>query len=399
MPLTDLLVLEFAGVLAGPGVGMFLAELGARVIKVENPSAGGDVTRSWTLGPDAPEGAGESEGSEGDMPSPYFAAVNWGKESVALDFDRPVELEVAQRLAALADVVLVSYKPGDAARYGLDYGSISMLNARVVYGEITAYGPDVDRVGYDAVVQGETGFTYLNGEPDGEPLKLPVALMDVLASHQLKQGVLLALLERERTGEGAYVSVSLVRSGLAALVNQASNWLVCGVNPGRLGSGHPNIVPYGSSYRTRDGSRVVLAVGTDRQFAGLCRALDRPELAEDARFATNSARVAHRRELETILAEALAPRERAALLTELTGAGVPAGPILDVAGALSQPAAGPLMHETGLANGTRLRGVRSVALEPSSVYRPRDLASPPQLGAHTESVIRDLPDLERARGR
>lgn len=385
MPLSDLLVLEFAGVLAGPGVGMFLAELGARVIKVENPTTGGDVTRSWTLGPAA------------DTPSPYFAAVNWGKESVALDFGRTEDLQVARRLAAVADVVLVSYKPGDAERFELDHASVAALNSGVVYGEITAYGPDVDRVGYDAVIQGETGFTHLNGEPGGEPLKLPVALMDVLASHQLKQAVLLALLERERTGQGACVSVSLVRSGLAALVNQASNWLVGGVNPERLGSGHPNIVPYGSSYPTRDGSRVVLAVGTDRQFAGLCRVLDRPELADGARFATNGDRVAHRRELEVILAESLAGRERAALLAELSDAGVPSGPILDVAGALSQPAATPLLHETELKDGTRLRGVRSVALEPSTVYRRRDLAPPPRLGEHTEAVLRELPGLEAAR--
>jgi crotonobetainyl-CoA:carnitine CoA-transferase CaiB-like acyl-CoA transferase len=393
MPLSDLIVLELAGVLAGPGVGMFLAELGARVIKVENPATGGDVTRSWTLGRAEPEPSAPASAS----PSPYFAAVNWGKESVALDFDRPQDLEAARRLAAVADVVLVSYKSGDAARFGLDYQSVAAGNPGVVYAEITAYGPGVDRVGYDAVIQGETGFTHLNGEPDGEPLKLPVALMDVLASHQLKEGVLLALLERERTGEGACVSVSLVRSGLSALVNQASNWLVGGVNPQRLGSGHPNIVPYGSSYPTRDGSRVVLAVGTDRQFAGLCRVLDRPELADDTRFSTNGARVTYRRALEGILAEALAGRERAGLLAELSDAGVPAGPILDVADALAQPAAEPLIHETEREDGTRLRGVRSVSLEPSTVYQPRELAPPPYLGEHTDAVLRQLPGLEAAR--
>lgn len=378
--LSDLTVVEFAGVLAGPSVGMFLAELGARVIKVENPATGGDVTRHWTLGDEA----------AGGTPSPYFTAVNWGKESVALDFDRPEDLDAARGLARRADVILVSYKPGDAEKFGLDYESLSADNRGVVYGEITAYGPDDERPGYDAVIQAATGFTYLNGEPDGPPLKLPVALMDVLAGHQLKEAVLLALLRRERSGEGAKVSVSLVRSGLAALVNQASNWLVAGVNPRRLGSGHPNIVPYGSSYETADGSRIVLAVGNDRQFARLCEVLGTPDLAADARFATNPARVEHRRELEDELADRLGGRHRDELLRALADAGVPAGPVLDVREALSQPAAGPLLQEVGVPGGATLRGLRSVAFEPSDLHRPRALRPPPGLGEHTTAVLEEL---------
>jgi len=378
MPLSDLVVLELAGVLAGPSVGMFLAELGARVIKVENPATGGDVTRHWTLGNDA------------TSPSPYFAAVNWGKESVALDFDRPADLETARRLAARADVVLVSYKPGDAEKFGLDYASVRAENPGVVYGEITAYGPDDDRPGYDAVIQAATGFTYLNGEPDGPPLKLPVALMDVLAGHQLKEAVLLALLRRERTGEGGKVSVSLIRSGLAALANQATNWLVAGRNPRRLGSGHPNIVPYGSSFETADGSSIVLAVGNDRQFAALCEVLGAAELARDDRYATNPARVEHRRELEATLAAILAERDPETLLEELADAGVPAGPILDVREALSQPAAEPLLLEAKVPGLGSLRGLRTVAFDPSGPYRPRSLSAPPELGEHTARVRDEL---------
>lgn len=380
MPLSDLTVVEFAGVLAGPSVGMFFAELGARVIKIENPAVGGDVTRHWTLGDDAPAG----------RPSPYFAAVNWGKESVALDFDEPRDLDAARELARRADVVLVSYKPGDAEKYGLDYATVSAGNPDVVYGEITAYGPGNVRPGYDAVIQAATGFTYINGEPDGPPLKLPVALMDVLAGHQLKQAVLLALLRRERTGQGARVSVSLVRSGLAALVNQATNWLVAGVNPRRLGSGHPNIVPYGSSFETADGSRVVLAVGNDRQFTRLCDVLGMPELATDDRFATNPARVEHRGELEELLADGLARRDGDELLAALADAGVPAGPILDVREALSQPEAEPLLQEGELPEGGRLKGLRTVAFEPSELYAPRRLAPPPGLGQQTDAVLDEL---------
>lgn len=395
MRLSDLTVVEFAGVLAGPSVGMFLAELGARVIKVENPAVGGDMTRNWTLGNEQVSGdddaadQGNGHASHG-APSPYFAAVNWGKESVALDFDEPEDLDAARSLARRADVVLVSYKPGDAKEFGLDYETVSAANPGVVYGEITAYGPDDERPGYDAVIQAATGFTYLNGEPDGPPLKLPVALMDVLAGHQLKEAVLLALLQRERTRKGAKVSVSLVRSGLAALVNQATNWLVAGVNPERLGSGHPNIVPYGSSYAVADGSRIVLAVGNDRQFAGLCKVLGTPELARDERFATNPDRVANRAELEDLLADLLAGRDRDELLAELADAGVPAGPILDVKEALSQPAAGPLLQEAELPDGGRLAGLRTVAFEPSGLYEPRELSPPPSLGAHTEAVMREL---------
>lgn len=380
MLLSDLSVVEFAGVLAGPSVGMFLAELGARVIKVENPATGGDVTRQWTLGDQAPA----------ETPSPYFAAVNWGKESVALDFARPEDLDAARRLARRADVVLVSYKPGDAKRFGLDFETVSADNPGVVYGEITAYGPDDERPGYDAVIQAATGFTYLNGEPDGPPLKLPVALMDVLAGHQLKEAVLLALLRRERTGEGAKVSVSLVRSGLAALVNQATNWLVAGVNPGRLGSGHPNIVPYGSSYETTDGSRIVLAVGNDRQFAGLCEVLGTPELAADDRFVTNPARVEHRGELEELLTGRLAERGRDEVLAALADAGVPAGPILDVREALARPEAEPLLQQGESPEGDNVLGLRSVAFEPSELHAPRRLAPPPGLGQHTDAVLDEL---------
>lgn len=388
MPLSDLTVVEFAGVLAGPSVGMFLAELGARVLKVENPATGGDVTRQWTLGSEA----GAGDGTAADTPSPYFAAVNWGKESVGLDFDSAEDLGTARELARRADVVLVSYKPGDAEKFGLDYETVSAENPGVVYGEITAYGPDDGRPGYDAVIQAATGFTYLNGEPDGPPLKLPVALMDVLAGHQLKEAVLLALLRRERTGEGAKVGVSLVRSGLAALVNQATNWLVAGVNPGRLGSGHPNIVPYGSSYETADGSRIVLAVGNDRQFAALCEVLGAPELATDELFATNPDRVANREELESLLADRLDGRERDELLDALTAAGVPAGPVLDVREALSRPAAEPLLMEEPVPGREALHGLRSVAFEPSGLHRPRRLRPPPDLGEHTAAVLAELRD-------
>lgn len=375
--LNDLLVIEFAGVLAGPSVGMFLAELGARVIKVENPTSGGDVTRSWRL----------PEETSDERPSAYFSSVNWGKESVGLDLTQPQGKQTALELVERADVVLVSFKAGAARRLGLDYDSVRSLNPSAIYGEITAYGPGDPRTGYDAVIQAETGFTYLNGPAGGEPTKMPVALMDVLAGHQLKQGILLGLLHRERTGEGSRQSVSLVRSGLASLINQGANWLVAGVNPQRLGSGHPNIVPYGSSWETAGGQHLVLAVGNDRQFRRLCEVLGAPDLADDSRFATNPGRVRHRGDLERVLAELISTRGRDDLLEQLALAEVPAGPIRDVSEALGQPDAAPLLLDDPEGSA---RGVRSVALEPGKTFRAPTLRPPPRLGEHTDALHREL---------
>jgi crotonobetainyl-CoA:carnitine CoA-transferase CaiB-like acyl-CoA transferase len=383
--LNQLLVIEFAGVLAGPSVGMFLAELGARVIKIENPASGGDVTRSWRT----------PEERSAERPSAYFSSVNWGKESVCLDLKDPDDLAIALDLVAIADVVLVSFKAGGAKQLGLDYETLSSTNPRLVYGEITAYGPGDPRTGYDAVIQAETGFTFLNGPVDGGPTKMPVALMDVLAGHQLKEGILLALLERERTGRGSSVSVSLVRSGLAALINQGSNWLLTGLNPRRLGSGHPNIVPYGTTWETADRRHIVLAIGNDEQFARLCGILGRPDLAADERFATNPARVVHREELEAILAERIVQWDGGALLEELSAAKVPAGPIRDVREALEQADAAPLLLAGAASSPT---GLRSVAFEPSEHYRPEALRPPPELGEHTGAALRELLGIEISGG-
>ena len=325
-PLADLLVIELASVLAGPSVGMFFAEHGARVIKVEAP--GGDVTRRWHLA---------SEDAEDDRPA-YFCAVNWGKESVVLDLRTEMGRSALHQLVAKADVVVSSFRPGHAERLGADAEALREVNPRLVVVEVTGYGPGDDRAGYDAVIQAEAGFTYLNGSSDGPPTKMPVALVDVLAAHQLKEAALVALLARERTGEGATVRVSLLGAAVASLANQAANWLTAGVSPQRLGSAHPNIAPYGTPYPTSGGD-IVLAVGTDRQFAALGAALGLDALAADPRFGTNAARVKNREALDEILVGAIASRDRDALLAELAKNGVPAGAVRDVpAGARSRDA-------------------------------------------------------------
>lgn len=372
---SPLLVAEFASVLAGPSVGQFFAELGASVVKVENPRAGGDVTRTWRL-PSEP-------GYETDDRSAYFACCNWGKRSAALDLKRAEDLAAAHALAARADVVLVSYKPGDAKRFGLDADSVLARSPRVIHAAITGYGEAEARVGYDAVLQAETGFTYLNGQPDGPPTKMPVALVDVLAAHQLKQAILLALWRRSVTGQGAAVGVSLAEAAASALVNQATNWLHVGHSPQRMGSAHPNIAPYGTPYTCAGGAEIVVAVGTDRQFAGLCEALGLSGLARDERFSTNAARVRHRGDLDAALSDAFAAHDRGALLADLHARHVPAGAVRTVPEVFdAEPMASLAMAANGIA------GLRGAAFLPEAARL--DLSPPPHLGSDTEAVLEEL---------
>jgi crotonobetainyl-CoA:carnitine CoA-transferase CaiB-like acyl-CoA transferase len=373
-PLAGILVVELASVLAGPSVGMFLAEMGARVVKVEHFKAGGDVTRTWKL---------KTESPSSDR-SAYFSAVNWGKDSIGIDLSTPAGRQVVQDLALRADIVLASYKPGDAVKLGMDAATLRSRHPRLIYAAITAYGEDDPRSGFDAIIQAEAGFTYMNGHPESGPVKMPVALMDLLAAHQLKEAILLALLRRERTGAGSTIGVSLIAAALASLANQATNWLVGGVNPQRIGSEHPNIVPYGTLYPTADGSAIVLAVGVDGHFRKLCAALGFPALADDPRFATNADRVRHRIPLNAALSECIATYARADLLARLDAVGVPAGAVRDVADALAQPHAQPLLLE---ADG--LRGLRSAAFQLDG-QAPQPLSAPPALGSATHEVLTDL---------
>lgn len=374
-PLAGLRVIELASVLAGPQAGQFLAELGAEVLKVEHPGTGGDVTRGW-------KSAGEDPHTD---TSAYFAAANWGKVSRVLDLTTAHGRAALLALTATADIVIASYKPGDAGKLGADYATLCAVNPALIYAHITGYGPDSARAGYDAVLQAETGFMHLNAAVDdgsggvGAPQKMPVALIDLLAAHQLKEGILTALYRRSRTGQGALVEVSLSQSALASLANQATNWLVAGLNPQPLGSEHPNIVPYGTVLTAADGTRLVLAVGADRQFEQLCEALGAPELATDARFRTNAARVRHRHALNPQLRTLVAQTSGAALLAELERRHVPAGEIRDVRQALATPQAEPLLlrnPQTGHAGGVRTAVFR---LDGAALQLP--LRPPPSLGA------------------
>ncbi|RIJ34153.1 CoA transferase [Pontibacter oryzae] len=312
-----MLVLELASVLAGPSVGQFFAELGARVLKIENTATHGDVTRTWKL---------RTEPADTDTPA-YFCAANWGKTSLALNLTQPADLQELYSLIKQADMVIASYKPGDAEKLQVDYATLKSINPALIYGHITGYGPDDSRAGYDAVVQAESGFMHLNGEPNGPPVKMPVALMDILTAHQLKEGLLVALLQRQQTGQGQLVQVSLLQAAVSALANQATNYLVAGHEPQRMGSEHPNIVPYGSVFTCHCGKQMVLAIGDDRQFRRLCAILQVEELADDSRFSNNTARVLHRHEINSLLANLIAREEREGLLRRLHAQHVPAGAV------------------------------------------------------------------------
>jgi crotonobetainyl-CoA:carnitine CoA-transferase CaiB-like acyl-CoA transferase len=327
--LAQLKVLDFSRVLAGPFATMMLADLGAEVTKVEPPS--GDETRHWT--PPYDDAAQAT----------YFDAVNRNKRSLVLDLKRPADLTRALELAMGADVLVENFRPGVTERFGLGYEDLRAGNPGLVYCSITGFGRGAGATlpGYDLLIQALGGLMSVTGSPEGEPQKVGVALVDVLAGLFATVGILTALRHRDRTGEGQRVEVELLSSLLAGLVNQASAYTAAGVVPHRMGNQHPSIAPY-ELFRCADGDLVV-AVGNDRQFASLCEVLGAPELPGDVRFAANAARVEHRAELRDVLEVRLAARPAGTWASALTTAGVPAGVVNDIAGAFA------LARELGLA--------------------------------------------------
>jgi crotonobetainyl-CoA:carnitine CoA-transferase CaiB-like acyl-CoA transferase len=344
--LSDLLVIETAGVLAGPAVGMFFAEEGARVVKVENPRSGGDVTRQWKLPEEDPSAS----------LSAYFSSVNHGKEHRFLDLKQAHDRAEFHALVAKADVLISNHLAKDARKLGLDRERLRALNPALVHGHISGYVNDPQRPAYDVVLQAETGYLSMTGTDREHLAKLPVAMIDILAAHQLKEGLLLALLHRAKGGKGAYVDVSLEEAALTGLVNQATNWLMAGHVAQPLGTLHPNIAPYGEVFRCADGGQIVLAVGSDAQFTKLCELVDLPGVSLDPRFTSNADRVQHRKALAAELATAMAASPRTELLASLQKAGVPAGAVNTIDQALSSPAAQRMTVEE------MIDGVRTVRI-------------------------------------
>jgi len=386
--LSGLKVLDLSRVLAGPWASQLLGDLGAEVIKVEKPG-GGDDTRGWGP-PWLADGAGQAT-----TDAAYFLCTNRNKRSLTVDITQPAGQAIVRELAAQSDVVLENFKVGGLAAYGLDYASLSALNPKLIYCSITGFGQDgpyAARAGYDFLIQGMGGLMSVTGRADDEqgagPQKVGVALTDILTGLYATVAIQAALAHRAQTGQGQQIDLALLDVQVACLANQAMNYLVSGTAPRRMGNGHPNIVPY-QDFPTADGD-MILAIGNDGQFARFCEIAGHGEWADDARFATNAARVRHRAALLPLLRQATVMKTTAEWIALLENAAVPCGPINDLAAVFADP---QIVHR-GLrvdlphaAGGTAPQVANPIRLTATPIDYRR---APPRLGQDTEAVLREL---------
>ncbi|MBF9043752.1 CoA transferase [Rhodobacterales bacterium HKCCE4037] len=382
--LSGVRVLDLTRILAGPWATQILADLGAEVIKIERPGTGDD-TRQWGP-PDVKDSGGRDRGAA------YFHSANRGKKSVSVDISQPEGAQIIRELALQSDVVIENFKVGGLARYGLDHASLRALKPDLVYCSITGFGqtgPYADRAGYDFLIQAMGGLMSVTGQPDGtpgaEPMKVGVALTDVLTGLYSVIGILAALRHRDATGDGQHIDMALLDVQVATLANQALNYLATGKSPGRLGNAHPSIVPY-QAFAASDG-HVILAIGNDGQFSRFCDVAGAPGLADDPRFATNPERVRHRETLIPILKGLISGRTMDDWIKALNAASVPVGPINDIERVFADPhvqARG--MHTRPVTpEGEPLHGVASpLKLSGTPPIEPR---AAPELGADTWSVL------------
>ncbi len=373
-------VLDLSRILAGPTCTQLLGDLGAEVLKIENPKAGGDDTRQW-----GPPYALDADGNPSDL-SAYFMAANRNKRSVAVDITGEDGQALIRQLAAQADILIENFKPGGLAKYGLDYASLKADFPHLVYCSISGYGqtgPNSHKPGYDLMAQGYGGIMSLTGEPEGAPMKAGVGIVDVMSGMYATVGILAALRHRDRTGEGQQIDVALVDSQIAWMINEGVNYLTTGDLPQRRGNNHPNIVPYGV-YGTADG-HVILAVGNDSQFKRFLEFLNLTGLAEDPRFATNPARLEHRDALEEIIAPAVQRHSTAGIIAAMEERKVPAGPVqtLDQVFASDQVAARDMRIAMEAAPGEvhLIGNPLKLSRTPVSYRYP-----PPVCGAHTDEI-------------
>ncbi len=380
-PLKGVKVLDLSRILAGPTCTQLLGDLGATVIKIENPATGGDDTRQW--GPPYVE---DAEGNRSDL-SAYFMSSNRNKKSVALDIATPEGQAEILRLASHADILIENFKPGGLAKYGLDYASISKEFPSLVYCSISGYGqtgPNASKPGYDLMAQGYGGIMSLTGDAEGAPMKVGVGIADVMCGMYACVGILAALRHRDLTGEGQQIDLALVDAQIAWLINEGVNYLTSGDVPQRRGNGHPNIVPY-EVYQTADG-HVILAVGNDSQFKRFCSFIENPELADDLRFATNPARLENRDALNAILRPALQALDTGSVIAGLEALKVPVGPVrtLDQVFASDQVAARQMQISMQAEPGeVQLIGNPLNLSRTPVTYR----SAPPVCGADTQAVL------------
>jgi crotonobetainyl-CoA:carnitine CoA-transferase CaiB-like acyl-CoA transferase len=337
--------------LAGPSVGMFFAELGAQVIKIENKNTGGDITRGWKVATE-------------DATSPlsaYYHSINYGKQSLLLDLNDPEQLALVHAHALDADIVIANYTDKAAQRLQLDYETLRALNPRLIYAQLYAFAnPNDQRPAFDIVLQAEAGILSMTGTPEA-PARLPIAFIDILAGHQLKEAVLVALLQRQSTGKGCLVTTSLMETAVASLANQAANWLHAGHLPTQMGMQHPNIAPYGDMIETLDSQPIVLAVGTEAQFVALSKVLRSEAWLTDSRFAQNRERVQNRAELIA----AIQTITRTAPLEHWMHAfalhGIPAGRVNNLDQVFQNPLAQAMVLQQTEADGSISKRVKTVA--------------------------------------
>lgn len=381
--LAGLRVLDLSRILAGPLCTQMLSDLGAEVWKVEPPW--GDDTRHW--GPPFAEGEGA-----------YYLSTNRGKQSLCIDFRNPAGQALVKQLATRADIVVENFKSGSLARYGLDYDSLAALNPRLIYASITGFGqsgPRAQEPGYDVALQAISGVMSVTGEADGPPVKVGVAWIDVLTGLTATIGILAALRERELSGQGQQLDLSLFDVGVAAMINQAQSYLLTGNVPQRMGHAHPQIVPY-QAFEASDGW-FVLAVGNDRQYRAMTEAIGHPELWQDARYQTNEGRVEHREALIDQLQGVFRERTREAWLERFNRTNVPATPVNTLADTLNDPQAGArnllwnVPHPT-IGNLPLLANpLQFMSRTPATPQGP-----PPRLGEHTDDVLSAVLSLSAA---
>jgi crotonobetainyl-CoA:carnitine CoA-transferase CaiB-like acyl-CoA transferase len=377
-PLDDLRIIDLSRIVAGPLATQIFSDYGAEVIKVEQPRVGDD-SRHWAP-PRAPDGQAS-----------YFFAVNRGKKSITVDLKHPRGRALVVELARRGDVLVENFTPGTMDRLGLGPDVLRGANPRLIYCSISGFGatgPYRDRAGYDAIMQGFTGLMSITGEREGPPVKVGVALIDVITALYAHGAILAALHDRQQSGEGQFLELSLMECGIAALINAASGYLVGGDVQGRWGHAHPSLVPY-QAFRARDGYLMVGA-GNERLWTAFCEVLGTPEWADDLRYDDNAKRVDRRAELVRLIEERLATRSRDEWVADFAAAGLPVGPINDIAEVFADPQvrhrdmAVPIEHPT--AGAIRLPGIPvKFGATPGAIQGP-----PPRLGEHTDEILRDV---------
>lgn len=348
LPFKNFKVIDLSTVLAGPSVGTFFAELGAQVIKIEHP-VHGDVTNTWRLPTE----------TQANQQSAYYSSVNYLKDKQTLDLTQLEHYEHFQTLLKGADVLLMNFKKGDDIKLKVSPKDLWKVNPSLIIGKISGFGSDNDRIAYDLILQAESGLMSMNGTAESGPVKMPVALIDVLAAHQLKEGLLLALLQRQAT-KGQVVSVSLYDAAICSLANQASNYLMAQQVAQRIGSLHPNIAPYGEIFETLDGQLVTFAIGSDQHFDKLVSYLGLNELAEDPRFCSNMERVKNRGVLFNYIASVISTKTSSQIITSLFKLNVPVAKIKSLDEVFADPMALSLVREEQI-NGQNTRRVSQIA--------------------------------------